>query len=197
MYADGFYGCMVLVRQPFRSPNLIVKNAFQKMTEVRSWTECLVKLVDSKENGSKKLAFYNAHELLTLAAENETTLDAIISTAATSAATLAATTGTVTEGAELDGNSELDIEKIKSIKRIEPFYEIELKASYKFTELSLQQFDSYTKIHTFKIQEIIYKETLQIRPDRIKALPERFMKHFTKAKVIRNILLNQIKSNQI
>ena len=184
---------MVLVRQPFRSPNLIVKNAFQKMTEVRSWTECLVKLVDSKENGSKKLAFYNAHELLTLAAENETTLDSIISTAATSAAT----TGTVTEGAELDGNSELDIEKIKSIKRIEPFYEIELKASYKFTELSLQQFDSYTKIHTFKIQEIIYKETLQIRPDRIKALPERFMKHFTKAKVIRNILLNQIKSNQI
>jgi len=188
----------VLVRQPFRSPNLIVKNAFQKMTEVRSWTECLVKLVDSKENGSKKLAFYNAHELLTLAAENETTLDSIISTAATSAATLAATTGTVTEGAELDGNSELDIEKIKSIKRIEPFYEIELKASYKFTELSLQQFDSYTKIHTFKIQEIIYKETLQIRPDRIKALPERFMKHFTKAKVIRNILLsNHIKSNQI
>ena len=49
--------------------------------------------------------------------------------------------------------------------------------------MSLQQFDTYTKIHTFKIQELVYKETFQMRPDRIMALPERFFKKFTKPKV--------------
>lgn len=47
----------------------------------------------------------------------------------------------------------------------------------------LQQYDTYSKIHTFKIQEIVFKETFQMRPDRIMALPERFFKRFTKPKV--------------
>ncbi len=33
-YADGTYGCIVLVRQPFRSANIMYKNALQKFTEV-------------------------------------------------------------------------------------------------------------------------------------------------------------------
>ena len=49
--------------------------------------------------------------------------------------------------------------------------------------MCLQQYDTYTKIHTFKIQELVYKETFQMRPDRIMALPERFFKKFTKPKV--------------
>lgn len=68
-------------------------------------------------------------------------------------------------------------------EKIRPFHEIELKESYKFTDMCLQQFDNFSKIHTFKIQDIIFKETFQMRPDRIMALPERFLKKFTKAKV--------------
>ncbi|RNA31877.1 hypothetical protein BpHYR1_020539 [Brachionus plicatilis] len=47
-YSDGSYGCIVLVRQPFRNANIMYKNALQKVTEVRTWTECLVKLIDSE-----------------------------------------------------------------------------------------------------------------------------------------------------
>lgn len=47
-YSDESYGCIVLVRQPFRNANIMYKNALQKVTEVRTWTECLVKLVDSE-----------------------------------------------------------------------------------------------------------------------------------------------------
>ncbi len=68
------------------------------------------------------------------------------------------------------------------LPKILPFHEIELKASHKFSELSLQQMDVFSKIHTFKIQEIIFKETLTLRQDRLLALPERFMKRFTKPK---------------
>ena len=49
--------------------------------------------------------------------------------------------------------------------------------------MCLQQYDTYTKIHTFKLQEIIFKEALTMRPDRLMALPERFFKRFTKPKV--------------
>lgn len=45
-YSDGSYSVVALVRQPFRAPHELYKNALQKMTEVRTWTECLVKLVD-------------------------------------------------------------------------------------------------------------------------------------------------------
>lgn len=76
-YSDGTYGCIVLVRQPFRNPNVLYKNALQKFTEVRTWTEYLVRLVTTGPN-EKKLYFYNAHELVTLAAEQETTIDLII-----------------------------------------------------------------------------------------------------------------------
>ncbi len=89
-YADNTYGCVVLVRQPFRSANLLYKNALQKMTEVRTWTECLVKLVDGEESRekttstfsrkmvSKKLIFFNLHELVTLSTELEITLEQVI-----------------------------------------------------------------------------------------------------------------------
>ena len=49
-YSDGSYSCVTLVRQPFRTPQLLYKNALQKMTEVRTWTECLVRLVDSSRS---------------------------------------------------------------------------------------------------------------------------------------------------
>lgn len=174
LYPDGFYGCMVLVRQPFRNANLMYKNAFQKLSEVRTWTECLVKLVDSPQNG-KKLAFYNAHELLALAAENDTTLENIISTSVKNEIEKNSTTNAETSLEPEDDNNKA--------KKLAPFHEIELKASYKFSEMCLQQFDTYTKIHTFKIQEIIYQEGIQVRPDRLMALPGRFMKRFTKTKV--------------
>ena len=89
-YSDNTYGCVVLVRQPFRSASLLYKNALQKMTEVRTWTECLVKLVDGEESSekttstfsrkmvSKKLIFFNLHELVTLSTELEITLEQVI-----------------------------------------------------------------------------------------------------------------------
>ena len=82
-YPDGFYGCIVLVRQPFRDPKLLYKNALQKMTEVRTWTECLVKLVDSRSLSAcamvaKKLIFFNLHELVSRATELEVTLEQVI-----------------------------------------------------------------------------------------------------------------------
>ena len=91
-YADNTYGCVVLVRQPFRSAHLLYKNALQKMTEVRTWTECLVKLVDGEESSektttsstfsrkmvSKKLIFFNLHELVTLSTELEISLEQVI-----------------------------------------------------------------------------------------------------------------------
>jgi hypothetical protein len=165
-YSDGSYSCIVLVRQPFRTPNMLYKNALQKMTEVRTWTECLVKLVDSTHKlqpnvQCKKLLFYNFHDLLSLATQLETTVEKLI---------------------ETECNTQ--DEKIKQMlsKKLVPFHEIEIKSNYKFSELSLQQFDTYTKIHTFKVQEPIYKETVTIRPDRLMQLPERFLKRFTKAK---------------
>ena len=57
-YSDQNYGCIVLVRQPFRNANIMYKNAIQKVTEVRTWTECLVKLVDS-ESGFLNLSLLN------------------------------------------------------------------------------------------------------------------------------------------
>ena len=118
-------GWILMIRYPLRKPQLIYKNALQKITEIRAWTETVVKIVDD----SKKLKLFYPHDL-----EN-------------------------------------------------PFHEIELKSAFKFTDLTLQQFDTYTKIHTFKIQEIVFKEMIQMRPDRLFSLPERFLKHFTKPKV--------------
>lgn len=76
-YSDDTYGVVVLVRQPFRNPSILYKNALQKFTEVRTWTEYLVRLVTVSDN-EKKLCFYNAHELLTMATEQETTIDDIV-----------------------------------------------------------------------------------------------------------------------
>jgi hypothetical protein len=175
-FSDGTYGCTVLVRQPFRNVNILYKNALQKITEVRTWTECLVKLVDS-ENG-KKLVFFNAHELLSIATETESTIEQVIEKYISNEVDKVERKSFLADEAK-----EKPEELSEETRRVAPFHEIELKASYKFTEMSLQQFDSYTKIHTFKMQEIVFKETLQVRPDRLMALPERFMKRFTKAKV--------------
>lgn len=76
-YSDDTYGVVVLVRQPFRNASILYKNALQKFTEVRTWTEYLVRLVTVSPN-EKKLYFYNAHELMTLATEQETTIDEIV-----------------------------------------------------------------------------------------------------------------------
>ena len=154
-YSDGSYGCVLLVRQPFRNTSMLAKNALQKITDVRTWTEYLVRLVDGK-----KLLFYNAHELMSVVTELESTVEKVVEEMIVKV-----------------------VEEGESQRRISPFHEIDLKASFKFTDLSLQQFDNYTKIHTFKIQELIFKETIQVRPDRIMAIPERFLKRFTKPKV--------------
>ena len=153
-YSDGSFGCVLLVRQPFRNTSVLAKTAFQKITDVRTWTEFLVRFIDGK-----KLCFYSIHDLMSYATSLETTMDKVI---------------------------EAMIIKVKDdgeARKVAPFHEIELKSSHKFTDLSLQQFDNYTKIHTFKIQELIFKETIQVRPDRIMAIPERFLKRFTKPKV--------------
>ena len=118
-------GWILMIRYPLRNPQLIYKNALQKITEIRAWTETVVKITDD----NKKIKLFYPHDL-----EN-------------------------------------------------CFHEIELKSAFKFTDLTLQQFDTYTKIHTFKIQEIIFKEMIQMRPDRLFSLPERFLKHFSKPKV--------------
>lgn len=166
------------------------KNVLAKMTEVRTWTECLVKLVPHGTNG-KRLAFYNAHELITLAAEHEITLDEIINTAVANTDDVVSKPIPTARDFYRDDSNEPTIEndtennktKEKStIPKVLPFYEIELKSSYKFSDLALQQLDVFSKIHTFKIQEIIFKETLTMRQDRLMALPERFMKRFTKPK---------------
>ena len=75
-------------------------------------------------------------------------------------------------------------EKIRAMlnKKIVPFYEVEIKSTYKFSDMSLQQYDTYTKIHTFKVQEPVYKETVAMRPDKLIQLPGHLMKRFTKPK---------------
>jgi hypothetical protein len=45
--------------------------------------------------------------------------------------------------------------------------ELTVQPCYTMSEESLQQFDQYGKIHTFKIQYVFYKERVGIRPDRI------------------------------
>jgi hypothetical protein len=192
-YTDDTYGCVVLVRQPFRSPNLLYKNALQKMTEVRTWTECLVKLVDGNTSEqtatrkmiSKKLIFFNLHELVTLATELEKTLEQIINehTRNDMLSSMPAKgfeseeVSSAAAASEANQNND-DVNQ----HTIRPFHEIDLKASHKFTDMCLQQFDTYTKIHTFKLQEIVFKEAITMRPDRLMALPERFFKRFTKPK---------------
>jgi hypothetical protein len=187
-YPDGSYGCMLLVRQPFRNPTLMYKNALQKITEVRTWTECLVRLVDAGPS-TKKLLFYNAHDLLSLATELDTTLEKLLNYKFTpnreAKLDTVSNTGEDDDEKSIPGKAKDSTPKrdeSEILKRISPFHEIELKASYKFSELSLQQYDTYTKIHTFKLQEIIFKELFQMRPDRLMALPERFFKRFTKPK---------------
>jgi hypothetical protein len=120
--ADGW---ILMIRYPLRDKNnFITRKTIQKLTEIRAWTETVIKIAD---DGTRLLLYY-PHDLDS------------------------------------------------------PFHEIELKSSLKFSELSLQRFDTYTKINTFKLQEIVFREVVQMRPDRLLSLPEKFLKHFTKAK---------------
>lgn len=49
----------------------------------------------------------------------------------------------------------------------EPFQELPLQPCYSISQLSVQQFDQYGKIHTCKVQYIFYRERVGIKPERI------------------------------
>ena len=70
------------------------------------------------------------------------------------------------------------------------FAEIELQTWYQCTKLSLQQYDQYTKIHTFKIVEANYHEIPQVRFDRLVTLPEKLLRKFTRPNKAQQILLD-------
>jgi hypothetical protein len=185
-YSDGSHGCFLLVRQPFRQSNMLYKNVLQKLTEVRTWTEYLVRLVHTQ--GKRKLLFYNCHELMSLAAEKDCNVDmivenAIIRHAPSDHVSKELPTSQAEEEARASNvKNERDEGALHEMSKVEPFYEVELKSCYKLGELSLQDYDNFSKIHTFKIQEFIYKETLHLRSDRIFSLPERLLKKVTKPK---------------
>ncbi|KAI3386271.1 hypothetical protein SNEBB_007613 [Seison nebaliae] len=61
-----------------------------------------------------------------------------------------------------------------------PFYELPLINGIQIGKIQLQRFDTYTKIHTFKLIIPGYKEVLQLKADKILQLPERLMKRFSK-----------------
>lgn len=70
------------------------------------------------------------------------------------------------------------------------FAEIELQTFYQTTKLNLQQLDQYTKIHTFKIFEAIYREIPQVRIDRLVTLPEKLLRKFTRPNKAQQVLLD-------
>ncbi|CAF3630972.1 unnamed protein product [Rotaria sordida] len=70
------------------------------------------------------------------------------------------------------------------------FAEIELQTWYQCTKFNLQQYDQYTKIHTFKIVEANYKEIPQVRIDRLVTLPEKLLRKFTRPNKAQQILLD-------
>lgn len=49
----------------------------------------------------------------------------------------------------------------------EPFQELPLQPCYSLSEIALQQYDQYGKIHTVKLQYIFYREKVGIRAERI------------------------------
>ncbi|XP_055353395.1 putative stoned B-like protein isoform X2 [Paramacrobiotus metropolitanus] len=48
-----------------------------------------------------------------------------------------------------------------------PFHEVPLSGQYMITEISIQQLDVFTKIHTTKLEYVFYKERVGIRPGQI------------------------------
>uniref|UniRef100_A0A0M3J3X6 Putative stoned B-like protein (inferred by orthology to a C. elegans protein) n=1 Tax=Anisakis simplex TaxID=6269 RepID=A0A0M3J3X6_ANISI len=53
-----------------------------------------------------------------------------------------------------------------------PFQEIVLQATYSLSDTTLQAYDVYGKIHTVKLQYVLYKERVGIRPGQISRLVE-------------------------
>uniref|UniRef100_A0A5S6R562 MHD domain-containing protein n=1 Tax=Trichuris muris TaxID=70415 RepID=A0A5S6R562_TRIMR len=53
-----------------------------------------------------------------------------------------------------------------------PFQEIALQPTYCLTTVTLQQYDSFGKIHATKLQHVVYKERVGIRPGQIPRLVE-------------------------
>lgn len=53
-----------------------------------------------------------------------------------------------------------------------PFQEIMLQATYSLSDATLQAYDVYGKIHTVKLQHVLYKERVGIRPGQITRLVE-------------------------
>ncbi|XP_050406705.2 protein stoned-B isoform X1 [Patella vulgata] len=49
----------------------------------------------------------------------------------------------------------------------DPFQELPLQPCYMLSDMSLQQYDQFGKIHTVKIQYVFYRERVGIRPERI------------------------------
>ncbi|CAF3505207.1 unnamed protein product [Rotaria sp. Silwood1] len=70
------------------------------------------------------------------------------------------------------------------------FAEISLQTWYQCTKLSLQQYDQYSKIHTFKIFEANYREVPQVRIDRLVTLPEKLLRKFTRPNKAQQVLLD-------
>lgn len=59
------------------------------------------------------------------------------------------------------------LQLLNSAKDKEPFQELPLQACYSVSEISAQQFDSYGKIFTVKLQYIFYKERPGVRPGQV------------------------------
>ncbi|CAF2512245.1 unnamed protein product [Rotaria sp. Silwood2] len=70
------------------------------------------------------------------------------------------------------------------------FAEISLQTWYQCTKLGLQQYDQYSKIHTFKIFEANYHEVPQVRIDRLVTLPEKLLRKFTRPNKAQQVLLD-------
>jgi hypothetical protein len=70
------------------------------------------------------------------------------------------------------------------------FAEIELQTWYQCTKCNLQQYDQYTKIHTFKLFEANYREIPQVRIDRLVTLPEKLLRKFTRPNKAQQVLLD-------
>ena len=70
------------------------------------------------------------------------------------------------------------------------FAEIELQTWYQCTKPTLQQYDQFTKIHTFKIFEANYREIPQVRIDRLVTLPEKLLRKFTRPTKAQQVLLD-------
>ncbi|MFH4979047.1 hypothetical protein AB6A40_005756 [Gnathostoma spinigerum] len=64
------------------------------------------------------------------------------------------------------------LQLFNSRNETKPFQEVLLQASYSLSDTTLQAYDIYGKIHTVKLQYVMYKERVGIRPGQISRLVE-------------------------